>query len=144
MERITGDTIDTSEWNYFGYYDLCQYWDKQESEENPSIGRWLGVSYRVDSALWYWILTAKGEVIASTTAQHVTKDEAATSDFQRSIGHYHKGLAEAFGLGDHYASDLDSLVGFINDDVSKLYETYEEEYNGTNVILDMDEYVNNA
>ena len=51
MERITGDTIDTSEWNYFGYYDLCQYWDKQESEENSSIGRWLGVSYRVDSAL---------------------------------------------------------------------------------------------
>ena len=81
MERISGETIDISEWTYFGYYDLCQYWDNQESEENPSIGRWIGVSHIVGSTLWYWILIAKGEVIASTTAQHVTKDEAATSYF---------------------------------------------------------------
>ena len=89
-------------------------------------------------------MTAKGLVIASTTAQHVTKDEAATSYFQRIIGHYHKCLAEAFGQGDHYASNLDGLEGFTNDDVYKLYETYKEAYNGTNVMLDTDEYVNNS
>ena len=34
---ITGDTIDISEWNDFGYYYLCQYWDNKESEYNPDI-----------------------------------------------------------------------------------------------------------
>ena len=53
-------------------------------------------------------------------------------------------MAEDFGQGDHYASDLDGLVGFTNDDVSTLYKTYEEAYDGKNVMLDMDEYVNNA
>ena len=53
MECKTGDTIDISEWTDFGYYDLYQYWDKQESEENPRIGRWIGVFHREVSALCY-------------------------------------------------------------------------------------------
>ena len=123
-ERITGETIDISEWNDFGYYKMFQYWDKQESEENPRISRWLGMSHRVCSALCYWVLTYKGKVIARTTVQHVTNGEAATDDFHRSIGHYHKCLAEDFGRGNHYASDLDGLEGFTNDDVPNPYETY--------------------
>ena len=27
MERITGDTVDISEWTDFEFYDLCWYWD---------------------------------------------------------------------------------------------------------------------
>ena len=50
-------------------------------EEKLRIGIWLGVSHRVGRALCYWILTAKGRVISSTTFQNVTKDEAATDDF---------------------------------------------------------------
>ena len=38
MGRITGDTIDISEWIDFCYHENFQYWDKQELEENPSIG----------------------------------------------------------------------------------------------------------
>ena len=129
MERITSDTIDISEWTDFGYYDLCQYWYKQESEENPRINRWIGVSHRVISMLCFWILTEKGKVISRKTDPHVTKDEAATDYFQRSIGHYHKFLAEDSGIGDHYASDLDGLGGFTNDDVPKPSKTYEEAYN---------------
>ena len=71
-------------------------------------------------------------MISSTTFQNVTKDEAATDDFWRSIGHYHKWLAEYFGKGDHYASDLYGLEGFKNDDVPNPYETYKESYNDTN------------
>ena len=67
-----------------------------------------------------------------TTIQHITKDEYATDDFQRSIGHYHECLAEAFGLEDHCARNLDGLGGFTNDDVPNPYKNYKEEYNGSN------------
>ena len=115
-ELITADTIDISEWTNFGYYNLCQYWYKKELEENPRIGRRLGVSHRVGSALYYYILTAKGQVIARKAVHHVTKEEAATDYFQGIIGHYNKCLADNFGQGNHYASDLDGLEGFTNDD----------------------------
>ena len=67
MERLIGDTADISEWNYFGYDDLCQYWDKNISAKNTNIGRWMGILHRVGSALFCWIITDKGKVIARTT-----------------------------------------------------------------------------
>ena len=85
MELIIGGTVDNIEWNYFGYYDLLQYWDKQISAENPKIVRCMGVSNRVVSSLCYWILTAKVTVVARTTVQHVTRDEVDNDDCQRRI-----------------------------------------------------------
>ena len=67
-----------------------------------------------------------------------------TDDLQRSIIQYHKLLAEAFGQGDHYASNLDRIEGFTHDDVPNPYENYEEAYNAPNAMLDMDHYVNNS
>ena len=86
----------------------------------------------------------KGKVISRTTVQHVTKYEAATDDFQRSIGNYNKFLAEAFGRGDNYYRNLYGLKRFKNNDVPKPYDTYKEAYNGSNAMIDMDDYVNNA
>ena len=125
MERITGDNIEISERTNLGYYDICQYWYKKEPEENPRIFRCLGVSHRVGSALCYWIFTTKGKAISRITVHNVTKDEAATDDFQRSIGHYRTCLSEDFGRGDHYASNLDGLEGFTNYYVPNPYKTYE-------------------
>ena len=67
-----------------------------------------------------------------------------TDDFQRSIGHYHNWLTGVFGWEDHYANNSDGLEGFKNYYVPNPYETYEEAYNEPNVILDMDDFVNNA
>ena len=58
------------------------------------------MSQRVGSAL-----TEKGKAISRKTVHHVTNDDTATENFQRSIGKYHKHLAEAFVRGDHYASN---------------------------------------
>ena len=77
--------------------------------------------HRVVSAWWYWTLTSKDKVIARKTVKTFTKDEAMTDDLQRSIILYHKLLAEAFGQGDHYASNLDRIEGFTHDDVPNLY-----------------------
>ena len=39
MERITGDTVDISEWTDFEFYDLCWYWDIPNDWENTKLGR---------------------------------------------------------------------------------------------------------
>ena len=36
MGRITGDTVDLSEWTDFEFYDLCWYWDIPNDWETQS------------------------------------------------------------------------------------------------------------
>ena len=59
MEILTGDTIEISEWEVFGFYNLCWYWDNQTDKKEGNIGIWIGVLHRVGSALYYWVLTEK-------------------------------------------------------------------------------------
>ena len=74
MERITGYTVDISEWTDFEFYDLCWYWDTPNDWENSKLGRWLGFYHPIGSSLCYWILNDMGTVLARTTVQHVTWD----------------------------------------------------------------------
>ena len=57
MERLTGDTINISEWTESKFYDLCWYWDNKTDKTKGKIGRWVGVSKQIRSALCYWVLT---------------------------------------------------------------------------------------
>ena len=71
LERITGDTVDISEYLDFGFYDWCWY------HENPGLGptklgRWLGVAHKVGGLMSYWVLTSNCTVITRTTVQRVT------------------------------------------------------------------------
>jgi len=59
LEVLTGDTIDISEWTEFESYDLIVYWDDRGNEANQNIGRWLGPSHHIGSALCYFIFTEK-------------------------------------------------------------------------------------
>jgi len=47
FEVITGDTPDISEWVDFSFYDWVWYWHSPNSEDNPRLGRWIGVSHQV-------------------------------------------------------------------------------------------------
>ena len=75
LEVLTGDTPDISEWIEFKFYDRVWYWDNQYDLSEPKLGRWLGVSHRVGSALCCWILSLKGKIYARTTVQHNTTDK---------------------------------------------------------------------
>jgi Reverse transcriptase (RNA-dependent DNA polymerase) len=75
IEVLTGDTVDISEWLDFEFYDPVWYWHRPGDEDNPRVGRWLGVAHRVGSNLCYWILTASAKVVARTTVQHITEIE---------------------------------------------------------------------
>lgn len=116
MERITGDTCDISEWVDFSFYDLCWYWGHPDDDSNPKIGRWLGVSHRVGSAMCYWVLTHNAKILSRTTVQHVTATEASKDEIQAQSRDYHCSLDNFLG-NEAYVTDLDGFDAFINDDV---------------------------
>ena len=116
IERITGDSCDISEWVDFEFYDLCWYWDTPHDSENPKIGRWLGVSHRVGSAMCYWVLNNEGNVLSRTTVQHVTRDEIANPEIMQMIRDYHGQLESIIG-NDQYVSTDSEFDQFINEDV---------------------------
>ena len=55
-------TLDISEYIDFGFYDWVTY-RYNAVLEKLSIGRWIGVSYKVRQLMLYWILTVSGKVI---------------------------------------------------------------------------------
>ena len=115
IERITGDTPDISKWLDFEFYDLCWYWDVPNDWDNPKIGRWIGVSHRVGSAMCYLILTDKGKVVARTTVQHVTKEEIRNEDIISKVRQYHIDLDTKLGNDQYIDNDAD-FCRFLNDD----------------------------
>lgn len=65
IERLTGDTVDISEWLDFDFYERVWYWDQKKmdmTDEQAALGRWLGIAHRVGSDMTYWILTESGKV----------------------------------------------------------------------------------
>jgi hypothetical protein len=89
--------LDISEWVDFSFYDWVWYWHAPNSEDNPRLGRWLGVSHRVGSALCYWILASSGRVLARTTVQHVTTEDMASSEMQSKMQQFNLDLNNVVG-----------------------------------------------
>jgi hypothetical protein len=96
-EVITGDTPDISKWVDFTFYDWVWYLHAPDSDENPRLGRWLGMLQRVGSALCYWILPSSGRVIALTTVQHVTSDDLATEEVRMRMTEYNDEIQNVIG-----------------------------------------------
>ena len=77
IEEITGQTPDISEWLDFDFYDRVWWLDTKKAattDDNVTLGRWLGISHKIGSDMCYWILTVSGHVVSRTTVQHVSRD----------------------------------------------------------------------
>ena len=95
LEKLTGETIDISEWLDFDFYDRVWYWDEKKmdmTEEQAKIGRWIGISHRVGSDMTYWILTESGKVIARSTVQHITTTDMATDAMKTRVATFDENL----------------------------------------------------
>lgn len=141
LERLTGDTIDISEWIDFEFYDLVWYWDDRSDESKAKVGRWLGVSHHIGSALCYYILTDKGEVISRTTVQHIPRDEFMKPEIQAAVKSYHSSLDQFLGQDQYIYEQEDNE--FIRDDVQADVGTgfTDEELGMLMIAMDVDEFV---
>ena len=82
LERITGDTVDISEYLDFGFYDCC--WYHENAGLGPTkLGRWLGVAHKVGDLMSYWVLTINCTVITRMTVQRVTSLEMQATHMKR-------------------------------------------------------------
>ena len=59
LEIITGETPDISEYLDFSFYDWVVYRNNASLGET-SLGRWIGVSHKVEQLMTYWILPISG------------------------------------------------------------------------------------
>ena len=63
-------------------------------DDGPSLGRWLGVSHRVGSALCYHILKHNGSIESRTTVQHVTQDDFDKPETKARIDKFNEDVVE--------------------------------------------------
>jgi len=92
QEEITGETPDISEYIDFEFYDWVWYWDLPGDDENPKLGRWLGVSHRIGSAMCYYVLTDKAQIISRSTVQHVPRVDLMKEEIQQRCQGYDQGI----------------------------------------------------
>ena len=77
LEDVTGENPDISEYFEFAFYDWCWYSDNDSLGETK-LGKWLVVSHRFGSIMFYWVLTANVTVVSRITVSRVTNIEAQT------------------------------------------------------------------
>ena len=92
LEKITGETVDITEYLYFAFWDLV--WYGSDLEDGPSLGRQLGVSHRVGSALCYHIFKYNGNIESRMTVQHDTQDDLDTPKTKTRIDEFDVDVAE--------------------------------------------------
>ena len=136
LERITGDTPDISEWIDFDFYDPVWFWDRPNDEQNPQMGRWLGVAHRVGSDMCYWILKSNGFVLARTTVQHITILEQRKQDISDQLQAFDSEIADRLRddnyiideVGDMYLDDIDFEAANDDPDITKTDIPEQDEY----------------
>ena len=65
------------------------------------------------NSLCYWVFTENVEIIARTTVQHVTQDEAENPEIQQSISKERMALESGIDT-DESMSNIDGMDSFIN------------------------------
>ena len=116
LEKVTGETIDISEYLDFGFYDWVWYRENAGLGETK-IGRWLGVSsHRVGTLMSFWVLASTGKVLSRTTVQRVTQLELQLEETTVRTKAYTEQLTERIGANDFVQQDDDGNYIFNIDD----------------------------
>jgi hypothetical protein len=104
LERITGETVDISEYLDFGFYDWVWYRENAGLGETK-IGRWLGVSHRIGTLMSFWVLTSTGKVVSRTTVQRVTNLETKVGENEALMTSFTTRITERIGGNDLVVQD---------------------------------------
>ena len=113
-EILMGEMPNITEWLDFSFYDLVWYHVSSNgtTTQPRRLGRWLGVSHRMGSALCYGVLTQFGQVISSMTVQHVTDND-----------HQNPELTATITMFDTARKECHDDTNFIRDDIPALPPT---------------------
>ena len=101
LEKVTGESVDISEYLDFGFYDWVWFKDNAGLGETK-LGKWLGVSHRVGTLMSFWILTVEGQVLSRTTVQKVTNLELQTTEVKAQCQEFGTRIADRLGDPENY------------------------------------------
>ena len=93
MEALNGETPDTSQYLYLGFY--YRVWFKEDARLGKTKpGRFFGVSHNIGYIMSYWVLPAIGITMSITTVQRVTNLEPQTEQFKKRFEVYNRSIAD--------------------------------------------------
>jgi hypothetical protein len=127
LERVTGESVDISEYLDFGFYDWVWYKENAGLGETK-LGRWLGVSHRMGTLMSYWILTKECQVLSRTTVQRVTNLELQTEENALRCKGFNETSHERLGNPEHFTPEGKVLPGDWKDYQSEYDEEFQEEF----------------
>ena len=93
LEKVTGETLEVSEYIDFGFYDLCWYKENAGMGETK-MGRWLGISHKTRSLMSFWILTPSCRVVSRTSVQQITNLELQEETNERCLTTFDEAVKE--------------------------------------------------
>ena len=67
--------------------------DEPSKNNGTKLGRWLGVSHRVGSALCYHVIKENGSVESRTTVQHVPMEDLLKPDIEEQVQVFNDNLS---------------------------------------------------
>ena len=124
LEVLTGESLDISEYLDFGFYDWCWYHENAGLGE-LKLGRWLGVSHRVGSAMSFWILNDKCEIMSRVSVSRVTNLESETDSVKARKEDFSKAIAPRLG-SEEYTSGGNTQPGDWYEDLKEDPDFMEE------------------
>jgi hypothetical protein len=144
LEKLTGDTIDITEYLDFDFYDLVWFHDEPAQNSGPKLGRWLGVSHRVGSALCYHIIKENGSIESRTTVQHVPREDLIKPEIAKQVTDFDLSLRERLNDKNFHLEDGEDVY----EDTDIEFNDYENDNHGLQSDLketvDRDDYNDEA
>jgi hypothetical protein len=56
-----------------------------KKENSPKIGHWLGPSHRIGASMFFYVLTQNGEIVSSSSVQHLTQLEMMKDEIKARL-----------------------------------------------------------
>jgi hypothetical protein len=123
LEKITGESVDITEYLDVGFYDWI--WLKENASLGETkLGRWLGVSHHVGPLMSYWILSQEGQIMSRTTVKRVTNLELTTDENVARIREFNTSIASKIGDATQF---IDHGKGHPNDWAAA--DEFDEDFN---------------
>ena len=126
-EEVTGDTPDILQYVDFQIYDWVWYWDVPGADDNPNIGRWLGVSHRIGATMCYYILTGTCVVISRTTVQHIMDAECVKATTAQQMNSFTKIVDTRLADDKFWIPATGENTFYLEDELSEEMATVEME-----------------
>ena len=133
LERVTGESVDISEYLDFGFYEWAWYKENAGLGETK-LGRWLGVSHRTGTLMSYWILTKECQVLSRTTVQRVTNLELQTDENITRCKAFNEATFDRLGNPEYFTADGKVVPGDWQDYQGQFDAEFQDEFE--NVVND--------